>query len=86
MWQFTIASMVIGAYIGREYPFGTLCIFGLFMIFLALLIINPAAGAALILLIILSAVGLVMLPVLIGYGLGMTFIYFFIIGLGQLVK
>ena len=86
MWQFTIASMVIGAYLGREYPAVVLSILGVFLCLLAILILNPAAGAAFIIFILCSVAGFFLIPYLIGYGLGILFIYYFVVGIGEFLK
>ena len=80
-----IALMVAGAWIGKEHPVGITIAFGVFLAVLTILVINPPLGALALLVVLGTLLFMVFLPFIIGWVLGIAFIYFFVIGLAKLV-
>lgn len=84
MW--IIALMAAGAYLGKEHPVGVSLAVLTFVSLLILLIVNPALGAATVLLTVGLLLTLIFIPFIIGYALGIAFFYFLAVGLLELIK
>lgn len=89
MWWVLILAPFVFGWIGREHPWAIWSFFLGAMMVLATLLINPAAGATLILGMIGLGVFMLLLgalPYLIGFAIGIVIFVLFFKGLEQLLR
>jgi cell division protein FtsW (lipid II flippase) len=88
MWQLLLSGAVFFL-IAKEFPGFANWFMCAFLLSFALLLVNPAAGAALVMFFVFTGIifaALLLLPYILAYFAGILFFILLIIGLGELVN